>query len=88
MVAGFAVQKAMWLPEKTPQDVVDAYRATAEKILADAEFKQVLEKSLGGYDQYAGLKARKAFEQVLSVSAADKKWLLNWLKEKYDVEVK
>ena len=88
MVAGFAVQKAMWLPEKTPQDIIDAYRAAAEKILADAEFKQVIEKSLGGYDQYAGAKARKAFEQVLSVSEADKKWLLNWLKEKYDVDVK
>jgi len=88
MVAGFAVQKAMWLPEKTPQDVVDAYRSAAQKVLADAEFKQVAEKSLGGYDQYAGPKARKAFEQVLSVSAADKTWLLNWLKEKYDVVVK
>jgi tripartite-type tricarboxylate transporter receptor subunit TctC len=88
MVAGFGVQKAMWLPEKTPQDIIDTYRNAAQKILTDAEFKAVVKKSLGGYEQYAGDKARKAFEQVLSVSTADKKWLLNWLKEKYDVTVK
>ena len=26
-IAGFAVQKGMWLPEKTPKDVVETYRA-------------------------------------------------------------
>jgi len=87
MIAGFGVQKAMWLPEGTPDDIVQAYREAATKVIADPEFQQVVEKSLGGYPQMAGEEARKAFDQVLQVPAADKKWLINWLKEKYDVKL-
>ncbi len=88
MVAGFGVQKAMWLPQKTKPEIVTAYREAAAKIIADAEFQNVVEKSLGGYPQMAGEKARKAFDQVLSVSKEDKAWILKWIKDNYDVEVK
>jgi tripartite-type tricarboxylate transporter receptor subunit TctC len=88
MVAGFAVQKAMWLPAKTKPEIVTAYREAAAKVIADAEFQGVVEKSLGGYAQVAGEDARKAFDQVLSVSAEDKAWILKWIKDKYGVEVK
>jgi tripartite-type tricarboxylate transporter receptor subunit TctC len=88
MVAGFGVQKAMWLPQKTKPEIVTAYREAAAKVIADAEFQGVVEKSLGGYKQLAGEDARKAFDQVLSVSAEDKAWVLKWIKDKYDVEVK
>jgi len=87
-VAGFGVQKAMWLPEKASPEIVEAYRAAAAKILEDPEFKQVIKKSLGGYQQLAGMEARQAFDEVLSVPPESKKWLLNWLKERYDVTVK
>ena len=88
MVAGFGVQKAMWLPQKTKPEIVAAYREAAGKVIADSEFQDVVKKSLGGYSQLAGEKASKAFEQVLSVSQEDKAWILKWIKDKYDVEVK
>ena len=88
MVAGFGVQKAMWLPQKTKPEIVAAYREAAGKVIADPEFQSVVEKSLGGYTQLAGDKASKAFEQVLSVSQEDKAWVIKWIKDKYDVEVK
>lgn len=88
MVAGFGVQKAMWLPEKTSEDIVETYRAAAAKVQADPEFKTIVVKSLGGYKQLAGDDARQAFDQVLSVSKKDKQWLINWIKEKYGVTVK
>lgn len=87
-IAGFGVQKAMWLPEKTPPDVVQAYREAAAKVIADPEFQAIVEKSLGGYKQLAGTKAREAFDQVLNVPATDKKWLINWIETKYGVKVK
>jgi len=87
-IAGFAVQKAMWLPEKTPDDIVATYREAAAKTIADPEFQKIVEKSLGGYPQMAGLKARKAFDQVLRVPKKDRTWLINWLKTKYDVTIK
>jgi len=88
MVAGFGVQKAMWLPQKTKPEIIAAYRDAAAKIVVDAEFQEIVKKSLGGYQQLPGEQARKAFDQVLSVSPEDKAWVLNWIKEKYDVEVK
>jgi hypothetical protein len=87
-IAGFGVQKAMWLPEKTPPDVVQAYREAAAKVIADPEFQTIVEKSLGGYKQLAGTKAREAFDQVLNVTATDKKWLINWIETKYGIKVK
>jgi len=54
----------------------------------DKEFHTVVDKSLGGYQQLAGKNAQKAFDQVLSVSADDKAWVIKWIKDKYNVEVK
>ncbi len=88
MVAGFGVQKAMWLPKNTKPEIITAYREAAAKVIADPEFKGVVEQSLGGYPQMAGEKARKAFDQVLSVSKEDKAWVIKWIKDKYDIEVK
>lgn len=86
--AGFGVQKAMWLPAKTSPEIVEAYRAAATKIIVDPEFKKVIKKSLGGYSQLVGKEARQAFNEVLSVPPESKKWLLKWLKDRYDVTVK
>ena len=86
-LAGFAVQKAMWLPGQTPDDIVQAYRDAAAKTIADPEFQQIVEKSLGGYPQIAGEKARRAFDQVLEVPPQDRKWLVNWIETKYAVKI-
>lgn len=87
-IAGFGVQKAMWLPQNTKPEIVAAYREAVVKVIADPEFQVVVEKSLGGYKQLAGESARKAFDQVLSVSKEDRAWVIKWIKEKYDIEVK
>jgi hypothetical protein len=78
----------MWLPQKTKPEIVTAYREAAAKVIADPQFLDVVQKSLGGYPQLAGDKAQKAFEQVLGVSGQDKAWVLKWIKDKYGVEVK
>ncbi|MFZ7128115.1 MAG: Bug family tripartite tricarboxylate transporter substrate binding protein [Desulfobacterales bacterium] len=86
-IAGFGVQKAMWLPEGTDPAIVEAYREAAGKIIVDEEFKTVNEKSLGGYPQLAGSAARIAFGQVLNVPKADKQWVVDWIKEKWGVTI-
>jgi tripartite-type tricarboxylate transporter receptor subunit TctC len=87
-IAGFGVQKAMWMKKDTDPEVVAAFREAAAKILADPEFKTIIDKSLGGYQQMAGEKARKAFDQVLAVSKEDRAWVVKWIKDNWDVEVK
>ncbi|MBZ4658848.1 MAG: tricarboxylate transporter [Desulfacinum sp.] len=86
-VAGFGVQKAVWLPGDTPEDIVAAWREAARKTIEDPEFQVVIEKSLGGYKQYYGEGAAKAFREVLKVPKESKAWLLKWIKDKYDVTV-
>ena len=87
-IAGFGMQKAMWLPEKTSKDIVATYRDAAAKVIADPEFQAVVKKSLGGYTQLAGKDAEAAFKQVLSVPKKDRDWLVNWIETKYDVKIK
>ncbi|MCK4783843.1 MAG: hypothetical protein KAV87_08850 [Desulfobacteraceae bacterium] len=87
-IAGFAAQKAMWLPEKTSKAIVKTYRTAAAKVIADPEFKEVIKKSLGGYEQMVGKDARAAFDQVVSKAEGSKAWILKWLKDRFNVTVK
>jgi tripartite-type tricarboxylate transporter receptor subunit TctC len=86
-IAGFGVQKAMWLPQGTDPAIVEAYREAAAKIIADPEFQKVNEKSLGGYPQLAGKAARNAFDQVVNVSKEDKQWVIDWIKKNWGITV-
>lgn len=87
-IAGFGLQKAMWLPEKTPKEIVEIYRTVATKVIADPEFKIVIEKSLGGYTQMVGKEARAGFDQVAATAENSKAWILKWLKDRFNVTVK
>jgi hypothetical protein len=86
-VAGFAVQKPMWLPKGTPADIVKTYRDAARKIMQDPKFQKDLQKKLGGYSQYVGKEAQQAFDQALKVPPKSMSWLKRWLKEKFKVQL-
>ncbi len=77
----------MWLPKGTPPEVVKAYRDAARKIVEDPKFKDQLEDKLGGYPQYVGEQARKAFEEGLNVPPDSMKWLKKWLRERFSVKL-
>ena len=85
--AAFGVQKCMWLPKGTSKDIIMAFRQAAQKAIADPEFQPVLKTTLGGARQMVGPEAAKAFMGVLKVPAADKRWLLDWLKKRYNVVI-
>ncbi|SDO56732.1 tripartite tricarboxylate transporter substrate-binding protein [Desulforhopalus singaporensis] len=85
--AAFGIQKCMWLPKGTPEDVVAAFRKAAQDTLADPEFEKSLQTTLGGARQMVGVSAEKAFNAVLNVPETDKQWLINWLKDRYEVVI-
>ena len=87
-IAGFGMQKAMWLPEKTSKDIVETYREAAAKAIADPEFQKVVDKSLGGFTQLVGKDAEAAYQQVFNIPPKDKDWLINWIEKKYNVRVR
>ena len=86
--AAFGIQKCMWLPKGTPRDIVEAFRSAARKTVEDPDFQVPLKTTLGNARQVVGDKAAKAFKSVLEVPDTDKRWLLNWLEDRYDVVIK
>jgi tripartite-type tricarboxylate transporter receptor subunit TctC len=86
-VAGFAVQKPMWLPKGTSASIVKTYRQAARKIMQDPKFQKDLKKRLGGYPQSVGKEAGKAFNKAANVSPKSLGWLKKWLKERYKVQL-
>ncbi len=85
-VAGFAAQKGIFLPEGTPQDVIDAWGDAVEKTVNSEAFKSRAEEVLGAYPQAVKGKAVKAFNVALDISDADRDWVRNWLTSKYNVK--
>lgn len=86
--AGFAAQKMVFLPKGTPQDIVDAYSVAFKKVVDTPGFKEKAEEAIGEYPQATGKAAEAAKKVAINVSPEDKKWVLNWLKERFNVEIK
>jgi tripartite-type tricarboxylate transporter receptor subunit TctC len=84
-VAGFPAQKMIFLPKGTSQDIIDTWREAAQKTVSAPGFKEKSEKILGTYPQAVGTAAEGSLKAVLGLNADAKKWVQNWLTEKYNV---
>jgi tripartite-type tricarboxylate transporter receptor subunit TctC len=85
--AGFAAQKMIFLPEGTPEDVVEAYREAVRQMKDDAEYQASKESVLGTYEQVTGKEAESLYDLAMNVPAEAQEWVRNWLTEKYDVQL-
>ncbi len=86
--AGFPVQKIAFLPQGTPQEVIDSYVAAFTAVKARDNFAKISGKRLGKYPMFVGADAQAALERAVSVPDSAKTFVLNWLKEDYGVEIK
>lgn len=83
--AGFAAQKMVFLPGMASQEVVDMYEKAFKEVIARPDFKEISAAELGIYPQMTGAAALKAYESAITVSPEAKQFVLDWLKEDYDV---
>jgi tripartite-type tricarboxylate transporter receptor subunit TctC len=83
--AGFPVQKMVFLPKDTPEDIVQAYRDAFEKVVADPELQASKEEVLGAYKQATGEAAVRQAELATTADPEARAWVRNWLEEEYDV---
>ena len=81
--AGFPVQKIVFLPNGTDQDIVDTYINAFEAIRARPDFKQISTKALGEYPMFVGKGAVTGARIATTVSPAAKEFIINWLNEDY-----
>lgn len=86
--AGFAAQKMVFLPEGTPQEIIDTYSEAFKKIVSQPGFKEKAEAAIGEYPQATGKAAEAAKQVAINVAPEDKQWVLDWLKRRFNVEIK
>lgn len=83
--AGFGAQKFVMLPKGTDQEVIDAFRSAMTEVGKDPAAVEKLQASLGKYDSIVGAKALEAAKKdATEVPEEAKKWVTNWLKERYN----
>jgi tripartite-type tricarboxylate transporter receptor subunit TctC len=83
--AGFPVQKMVFLPKDTPEDIVQAYREAFEMVVADPELQANKEEVLGAYKQATGEAAVRQSQLATTADPEATDWVRNWLQEEYDV---
>lgn len=87
LVPGYVYQKGIWANEGTPDTVVDAYRAAARAIAADAEFVAVSEDVLGGYPLLSGDVAAEALSEAFNIPSTIRQYTRDMLADDYDVRL-
>lgn len=85
--AGFAAQKLLNLSKETPKEVLDAWSEALRKATEDPEFQEKKEAQLGAYKQQFGDNAEKMKSKATTLPPEAKQYVLNWLKERFDVSV-
>ena len=85
LIAGFAAQKNLWTHRDAPQERIAALRAAAEATARDPEFMAMATELLGGYSFFLGPEAETTFRRATSLDPEARAWLLDLLREKYDV---
>jgi len=86
--AGFSAMKLVVVPKETPDEIVKQFQDAVEKMKKDPEYIAKKGKAIGDYDQATGEKAKKLYKMGTSVSTQEKEWVKNWLRKKYDLNIR
>lgn len=85
--AGFPVQKIVFLPSGTDQEIVDTYVAAFETVRSRADFAEISAPRLGVYPMFVGAEAATAVVAATTVSDSAKAFVVKWLNEDYGTEL-
>ncbi|WP_372921255.1 tricarboxylate transporter [Roseovarius sp.] len=86
-VAGFPVQKIAFLPQGTPQEVIDTYTAAFDTVRNRDNFPEIAANRVGKYEVFVGESAQQATRAGTAVSPEAKAFVVNWLQEEYGVSL-
>ncbi|MEL0656960.1 tripartite tricarboxylate transporter substrate-binding protein [Pseudoalteromonas issachenkonii] len=83
-IAGFAAQKGLFLPQGTPDDVIESWRSAAQRVIDQDNFKEESELVLGEYPQLIQEDAVNTLSSALTISETDKEWVRQYLNDNYN----
>jgi tripartite-type tricarboxylate transporter receptor subunit TctC len=85
--AGFPVQKIVFLPTGTDQEIVDTYVKAFTKIRDRSDFIKISEKRLGKYPMFVGAEVDAAVAAATTVPPAAKAFVIKWLADDYGTQL-
>ena len=87
MSAGFGGMKLLLTPKETPDEIVAEFHRAIRAMKQDKEYQKNKFRALGTYQQVIEKPADKIFDLATNVGEAEKIFMKNWLKEKYDLNL-
>lgn len=88
MSAGFGGMKLLLVPKETPDTIISYYQDAFLAMRSDPEYIARKEKAIGLYVQEVREKARVIFDLSTNISPQEKEWVKDWLRRKYDLNIK
>ncbi|SNT31010.1 tricarboxylate transporter [Tropicimonas sediminicola] len=86
-ISGYPSQKIAFLPQGTPQDVVDTYVAAFEAVRSRPDFAELSANEVGKYPMFVGAGAANATKEATTVSPEAREQVVSWLKDAYGVSL-
>ncbi|MDQ4055357.1 MAG: hypothetical protein M3237_22070 [Actinomycetota bacterium] len=83
----YTYQKALWVPEDTPDEAVELLRSTAEEMGADPEFQKSAAEVLGGYPLDASPDLAERIGEAYRVDDSVREDVLDLLESDYDITI-
>ena len=83
----YTYQKALWVPEDTPEEAVELLRSTAEDMGADPEFQKAAAEVLGGYPLDASPDLAERIGEAYRVDENVRQDVLELLETDYDITI-
>jgi tripartite-type tricarboxylate transporter receptor subunit TctC len=83
----YTYQKALWVPEDTPDEALELLRATAEDLGADPEFQKAAAEILGGYPIDASPDLAERIGEAYQVDEDVREDVLDLLETDYDITI-
>ncbi len=83
----YTYQKALWVPQDTPDEAFELLRATAEEMGADPEFQESAAEVLGGYPIDASPDLAERIGEAYRVDDSVREDVLDLLESDYDITI-
>ncbi|HAA93122.1 MAG TPA: hypothetical protein DCE33_11785 [Rhodospirillaceae bacterium] len=84
---GVGANKAYLLQTGTPGGTVKAWRDSFKKAMADPEFIKKKDRIIGAYAVTVGAAAGKAMQEIFALNKAEKAYIKQYLKSRYDLDL-
>lgn len=85
--AGFAYQKALWVPQGTPDEALQALREGIDRMNRDIQFKVQSKQVLEGYTVFRGDQLEPAVHKSMRITLDVKKFITDLVQGKYNTRI-